>query len=64
MRHSYATHLIEAGVDLLQVQHILGHSNLNTTLRYTHLTQVGLKNSDERIAALMARYRVDLGQVQ
>lgn len=46
------------------MQRILGHANLDTTLRYTHLTQAGLKNSDEQIAALMARYRVGWGQVQ
>ena len=39
MRHSYATHLMEAGVDLLEVQKILGHHSLITTSRYTHLTE-------------------------
>ncbi len=38
LRHAYATHLIEAGVDLLEVQKILGHRSVLTTARYTHLT--------------------------
>jgi hypothetical protein len=50
--------LIEAGVDLLQVQQILGHHSILTTARYTHLTSHTADACSERLNALMDRYRI------
>jgi integrase/recombinase XerD len=53
LRHSYATHLLEAGVNLRLIQQYLGHSSLQTTMIYLHLTTASQEQAIARIETLM-----------
>ena len=53
LRHSYATHLLEQGVNIRLIQRFLGHANLDTTMVYLHLTPKGQEDATLLINSLM-----------
>jgi integrase len=55
LRHSYATHLFEAGVSLKVIQKYMGHSSLQTTMIYLHLTETGETKAIEAIEELFGK---------
>jgi site-specific recombinase XerD len=52
LRHSYATHLLEEGVSLLQISKYLGHESIETTVVYTHLTAISEAKTQAALSAL------------
>ena len=53
LRHCYATHLLEAGINVHAIQKYMGHSNLSTTLRYFHLTKMGQLDNEKILNGIM-----------
>jgi site-specific recombinase XerD len=51
-RHCFATHLLEAGVDVHTIQRLLGHRSITTTMRYWHLTHPSLTTQAARLDLL------------
>ncbi len=58
LRHTFATRMIESGVDVMTVAKILGHANLRTIQRYVHLSDPHVKEAMEKFEAAQRRRKL------
>ena len=64
LRHSYATHMLEAGVDILELQHYLGHTSLLTTVGYTQLTTTTRQRASRQIDQFFDTFEITWGHIK
>ena len=55
LRHSFATHLLEKGVDIKYIRDLLGHFDINTTARYLHVKREQLVNIESPLDSLISK---------